>query len=81
MNLWRNGPPGLIDDLLYTGQLAVLALGDEDHLVIGLATEMAREMQVLSGEILVNNEYFHVTTRVPERNDYVDVINKSWAST
>jgi hypothetical protein len=60
MNLRGNGPSRLIDDLPYPGERDVLALGDEEDLMLRLSAQVAHEMQVLSGEVLVNAKHFHL---------------------
>jgi hypothetical protein len=58
MNLRRDRPSRLVDELAHTRQLAILALGNEDRLMTRLAPEMARQVQVLPGKILMYHENF-----------------------
>jgi hypothetical protein len=62
MHLRRYGPSWLVDDLANLRQIRILALSYEDRLVAGLVAEVAREVEILSGKILMYEKKFH---RVP----------------
>jgi ferric-dicitrate binding protein FerR (iron transport regulator) len=62
VNLRRYRAAWLIDDLANARQLSVLTLGYEDRLMAGLTPEVPRQVQILSGEVLVCEENFH---RIP----------------
>jgi hypothetical protein len=57
--LWGDGSPRLVHDLAYARQLAILTLGYENRLMTGLAAEVAREVQIMAGKILMYEENFH----------------------
>jgi hypothetical protein len=59
MYLRRNSSPRFIDDFSYTGQFHVLPLRDENDLVFGLSSEVARKVQILARKILAHAEHFH----------------------
>jgi len=59
VHLGRDRPAWLVDDFSHAGQCDVLALSDENDLVLGLAPQIPGEMQVLPGEVLMHAQNFH----------------------
>jgi hypothetical protein len=50
----------LIDHLLHPGQAGcIISLGQKDDLMFTLCTQMTGNMQILTREVLVNEQEFH----------------------
>jgi hypothetical protein len=59
MHTLRHWPLRLVNDIPHPGQGNILALRDEHHLVAENGSQVANEVQILAGGILVDEKKFH----------------------
>ena len=59
MKLFRRCPMWAVDDLAHARDLSIPTLGYKHNLVLGLASEMSRQVSVLAGKTLMNKENSH----------------------
>jgi hypothetical protein len=59
MNLGRNRASRLVDELPHPWNIDVRVLSDEDDLMTRLCAEVSRQVQILTGEVLMYKKDFH----------------------